>query len=198
MSINLSRNLYFNDNGEFYFNYAMVAGTVANGARIDIIVAGVTYRAEWEIPDEREILTNIEVLSEVSIFKNLMQRKMNFIHLFKSLPSTDTAASLSNFMKSVISAMLEALKMADQLYWLDKGTHVRSQYTLDYCLIKACELAAEKLQLQNIIDDIKIPDKIIKEHVEEAFEADIRGRKKNLNIAKAAKAEKGKNKKAKK
>jgi len=201
MSINLPRNIVFNNDGEFYTASAMVDGTVANGNAYEVAnpipaVLPAAFLSSWKIPDNREVLSNVELLAEVSIFNDLMQRKMNFIHLFKTLPSVDTRDSLKNFMNALITAMLEALKTADDLYWLNRGNHTRSQYTLDYCLRKGCELAAEKLKLQNMINDIKLPDKLVKEHVEDEFEADIRKRSKNLNIAKAAGAEKTPSKKA--
>jgi len=199
MSINLARNIVFEIDYFYEDPGVLVAGTLNIGQEIVVPRAGLAnITATWMIPNKHYLLSNVEILSESPIFTNLMERKMNFIHLFKTLPSNDTKVSLENFMNSVITSMLEALKTADSLYWLDRNAKIRSQYTLEYCLTKGCELAAEKLKLQNTINDIQLPDKIIKEHVEEDFEADIRSRKKNLDIAKAAKAEKKSNKKSKK
>jgi len=201
MSINLPRNIVFYDNGVFYTEPVMADGTVINGNAYTVInpnAPPADFTSSWRIPNNRELLSNVEVLAELSIFGNLMKRKMNYIHLFKTLPSTDTRDELKNFMTSLITAMLEALRTAHDLYWLDLAARIKSQYTLNYCLRKGCELAAEKLKLQNIINDIKLPDKIVKEHVEDEFEADIRKRSKNLNIAKAAKVEKTTKKKSKK
>jgi len=53
--------------------------------------------------------------------------------------------ALVNFMDMVNKTMLEALADADLLFWEDKLTNIRSQYTLDYCLTQGIKLAVTKL-----------------------------------------------------
>jgi len=126
--------------------------------------------AEWGIPDKYYIKANCEILMEEPSFLDLFDRKANYYYFFKGMKTQETADALSNFMKSIYDAMISALKFADQLYWKNKQARIRSEYSLEYCLLKGVNNAASQLRLSEIINDIQMPNKLLKEHVEEQFE----------------------------
>jgi len=126
--------------------------------------------SNWSIPHEYYIKANCEILMEEPSFLDLLDRKSNYYYFFISMKTQETADALSNFMKSIYDAMISALKFADQLYWKNKQARIRSEYSLEYCLLKGVNNAASQLRLSEIINDIQLPNKLLKEHVEEQFE----------------------------
>jgi len=131
---------------------------------------GNLITSSWRIPRARYIKSNCEILMEEPSFLDLLDRKANYYYFFISMKTQETADALSNFMKSIYDAMISALKFADQLYWKNKTARVRSEYSLEYCLLKGINNASSQLRLSEIINDIQQPNKLLKEHVEEQFE----------------------------
>jgi len=131
---------------------------------------GNAIRSRWSIPRARYIKSNCEILMEEPNFLDLLDRKTNYYYFFISMKTQDTADALSNFMRSIYDAMISALKFADQLYWKNKTARIRSEYSLEYCLLKGIKSASSQLRLAEIINDIQLPNKLLKEHVEEQFE----------------------------
>jgi len=181
MNTHLSRNLVFNKNGYFYDDdeAKLVDGDDDNG--------GEFMTANWKVPEQYYIQSNIEIILEEPSFMDLLDRRSNFMNMLFATKSPDAKTSLEAFMKCIIDAALEVLKTADELFWLDRKAKppIRSQYTLDYCLAQGIKLGVTKLKINNIISDIQEPQKLAKEHIKEEFEQQIRDRKKAIGYNEA-------------
>jgi len=198
--LDIPRNIVFN-NGYFYnkSDPMLTDGKIEDGTAYKVKYKYSTLTATWKVPNEAFILSNVESLMESSIFLNLMDKKANYIQLFKSLPSNETKTNLENFMNSVVTSMLLALETADGLYWMgDKKEKIRSQYTLQYCLEQGVSLASKKLLLENVINQISNPQNITKEHINDNFNDLVENRNRETGIDIANKIKETKIKKPKK
>ncbi len=173
MSLQLSRNIVF-EKEVFYDDKVKLTG--------EIEIDG----AKWNVPDKPYIASNLEILSESPYFGNLNDKKINFIHLHKTLHSDDTKINLERTMSSIVKAMLLALQSAHKLYWLvtddDPKKSIRSEFTLEYCLLQGMRLAQQQLQILNIIDETYLPKSIISIHAEDQFNDMIKDRKKDTGV----------------
>jgi len=191
--LNLPRNIVFNDRGEFYndddaeYEIEELYNATDNN--------GVIFRVRGGVFAHYYILSNVECITESSYFDDLMDKKMSYIHLFLTLPSQQSGNALTAFLKSVTESMLLALKYADKLYWqLPKNVHIRSEYSLDYCLLQGMKIAKDVLRLENIVSNINAPEEIVKENLADDFDAHIRDRNRAIgkDVADAAKTKKKK------
>jgi len=177
----------------------LTEGKIEDGTAYKVKYKYSSLTATWKIPNEAFILSNVETLMESSIFLNLMDKKANYIQLFKSLPSNETKTNLENFMNSVVSSMLLGLETADGLYWMgDKNEKIRSEYTLEYCLEQGASIASKKLLLEKTINEISNPQNIVKEHINDNFNDLIENRNRETSIEIAKKNKKTKTKEPKK
>jgi hypothetical protein len=175
--LKLPRNIIFKQESDAHGNVARAYFYSDEDAKLDadydIDVTdkdGNLITSTWSIPHEYYIKSNCEILMEEPSFLDLFDRKANYYYFFISMKTQETADALSNFMKSIYDAMISALRFADKLYWKNKQARIRSEYSLEYCLLKGVNNAASQLRLSEIINDIQQPNKLLKEHVEEQFE----------------------------
>jgi len=183
-TLKLSRNIIFNDKKYFYDSFGAILLT-ANSIIAKNSTGGDVV-AKWPIPNAPYIASNIEILSDSPFFGNLNDKKINFIHLFKTIPSLENKENLVRTMSSIINAMLLALQSADKLYWIlkddDPTKAIRSEFSLDYCLSQGAKLAQDQLRILNIIDEIYLPKSIISVKAEDAFNDMIINRKKQAGF----------------
>jgi len=199
--LNLTRNIVFIKD-VFYDNTNAVLkpGTEERGQMIKLKdAAGTEQIAKWEVPTGEYVLSNIDTLMESPLFGDLMDKKMTYMHIFKTLPSKENSDLLSNFMQSVIDAMLQALKYADKLYWVGPNTdRLRSDKTLEYCLLHGVKVAQTALGIDKTVANIKLPEILTKEHIIDDFNTQVKTRKREIGIDLAEAAAKGGKKSSKK
>lgn len=177
--LKLSRNIvfikdYFYDEAGAKLDYENSVASFDDNANI--------FEAKWKIPAAPYIMSNIEILSESPYFGNLLDKKINFIHLLKTLPSNDTKKNLERMMTTIITSFLSALKNAHLMYWIDAENKIRSEFSLNYVLTQSCKLCQDQLKILNIIDETYLPKSIISIHAEDAFNDMVKNRKKEIGI----------------
>jgi len=177
--LKLSRNIvfikdYFYDEAGAKLDYENSVASFDDNANI--------FEAKWKIPAAPYIMSNIEILSESPYFGNLLDKKINFIHLLKTLPSNDTKNNLERMMTTIITSFLSALKNAHLMYWIDAENKIRSEFSLNYVLTQSCKLCQDQLKILNIIDETYLPKSIISIHAEDAFNDMVKNRKKEIGI----------------
>jgi len=190
--LNLPRNIVFSDAGYFYnIRGEVEPGTEANGYKLKVDDDdGNPFEATFIIPKNMETRSNCEILMEH--YPDLMQKKSSYTHLFNTIPNQQNADLLEKLMNSIYKSMMDALLFADKLYWLDRGTKVRTDKTLDYCLAQGLKVAQVELETEKIINDISLPEVMVKQNLEDDFEALITTNKRTIGIDIADAAEKDK------
>jgi len=197
--LNLPRNIVFEARKFYDKDMKMVKGKKEDGNVYEATDKdGTAFLVEYLIPDKLYIIANVEILMESPLFDDLMDKKMSYIHLFLTIPNEENKLLLQNFMQSVIDAMVQALKYADKLYWIEPD--IRSGNTLEYCLLQGLKIAKSALGISDIVADINQPKEMSKEHLIDDFSTQIRERKKQigLDVAEAASKDKKPRKKTSK
>jgi len=193
--LKLPRNIVF-ENGYFYDGKGVIdKGTEVTGYLLKARNEEEKhdYESTFMVPTNLTNLANCEILMEH--FPDLMNKKMSYTHLFNTIPNEKNALVLSNFMNSVYKAMLDALLFADKLYWLDRDAKVRTDKTLDYCLAQGLRVAEVELKTEKVISDINLPEVLVKQNLEDDFDAQITNRNKTIGVDVANAAAKNKPKK---
>jgi len=188
--LNLPRNIVFVKSAFYDDGMKMTASKENSGHYYEVTDKdGNAFKVSYDIPDKEYILSNVEILMESPTFDELLDKRMTYIHLFKTIPNKENETLLKSFMKSVIDAMIQALKYADKLYWIEPKTDLmRSGNTLDYCLLQGMKIARSALGISEIVEDINQPKELAKEHLIDDLSTQIRDRKKDigLDVAEAA------------
>jgi len=187
--LKLPRNIVFNKDGYFFdADFVFEPGTEANGYKLKLNDdAGDPHEVTLQIPNKMETRSNCDILMEH--YPDLMQKKSSYTHLFNTIPNKQNADLLEKLMNSIYKSMTDALLFADKLYWLDRTNKVHTDKTLDYCLAQGLKVAEVELKTENIINDISLPEVMVKQNLEDDFEALITTNKREIgvDIAEAAK-----------
>jgi len=143
-------NLDFDNDGHFYADNADAEETITVNAGL-----ATEKKAKWNIPDGI-VRINIYRLMEHPSFQQLLEARLKFIKNFQLAKSDESKSALEEFMKNTVEILKDVLSIAHRQYWKDSAAKLRSPYSFNECISTGINAGVEKLQILNMITDIKL------------------------------------------